>query len=200
MVRPLTLNEIVDVRAYERERDAFRAKVIKEKSLRRIGIGPFCSVVFENRTTIRFQVQEMARAENMVTDKAIQGELDTYNPLLPSRGELSLTLFLELTSEEALREWLPRLVGIEKSIILRTCAAKGEIVQRAEVEATHASQLSREDTTASVHYVRIKLDEEAQKAFAKEKVCIGADHPAYRHETELPEATKAALMADWDDA
>jgi hypothetical protein len=157
-------------------------------------------VVFENKTTIRFQIQEMARVEHMVTDEAIQGELDTYNALFPGPGELSLTLFLELTSEDALREWLPKLVGIEKAIIVGVGEGERRIVQRAEVESGHASQLTREDITASVHYVRIKLGDEAREAFGKEKVTIGADHPAYRHETELSAATKAALLSDWDEA
>ena len=67
---------------------------------------------------MRFQVQEMARAERMTTDEQIQHELDVYNRLLPGPGELSATLFLELTTEEELRTWLPRLVGIERSVVL----------------------------------------------------------------------------------
>ena len=67
---------------------------------------------------MRFQVQEMARAERMTTDEQIQHELDVYNRLLPVPGELSATLFLELTNEADLRTWLPRLVGIERSVVL----------------------------------------------------------------------------------
>ena len=116
---PLTLEDIADQRAYERERDEFRSKVIAAKRLRRVSVGPVVTFVFENRLTIRFQVQEMARAEKMVTDQQIQHELDVYNQLLPSPGELSATLFIELISEEDLRTWLPRLVGIERSCEMR---------------------------------------------------------------------------------
>ena len=83
---PLTLEDIADQRAYERERDEFRAQVIAAKKLRRMSVGPVITLVFENRLTIRFQVQEMARAEKMVTDQQIQHELDVYNRLLPARG------------------------------------------------------------------------------------------------------------------
>src|SRR5579884_1166174 len=105
----LTLDDILDLRAYEREREAFRARVIELKKLRRVALGPLVSVVFENLDTVRFQIQEMARAERMLTDEAIQNELDAYNPLIPDPGELSATLFLELTSDAELREWLPKL-------------------------------------------------------------------------------------------
>ena len=65
----------------------------------------------------------MARAERIGTDAQLQAELDAYNPLLPAEGELSATLFLELTDEAALREWLPRLVGVEGSLWLEVGAA-----------------------------------------------------------------------------
>lgn len=75
--------------------------------------------MFENRDTMRFQIQEMARVERMETDAQIIEELETYNPLIPQPGNLSATLFVELTNDEDLRAWLPKLVGIERSIELR---------------------------------------------------------------------------------
>ena len=117
--RPLTLDDIADLRAYERERDDFRRQVIAVKKARRVSIGPVITLTFENRLTMRFQIQEMARAERMATDEQIQHELDVYNRLLPGPGELSATLFLELTDGASLRRWLPALVGIERSVVLR---------------------------------------------------------------------------------
>ena len=74
-----------------------------------MAVGPLVTLVFENRDTIRFQVQEMARAEKIITDEGIQNELDIYNPLIPEPGTLSATLFIELTSKDELttgcRSW-----------------------------------------------------------------------------------------------
>jgi len=197
---PLTLADISDLRAYEREREEFRRQVIEAKRLRRVAVGPLVTVVFENRMTMRFQVQEMARAERMLSDEQIQGELDVYNPLIPGDGELSLTLFVELTSESDLREWLPRLVGIERSLELRVGPPGGERVVEAAVDPAHAAQLTREETTASVHYVRFELPDDLRRAFAAGPAVLGTTHPAYRHETPLGDATRAALVADWEDA
>ena len=97
--RKLTLDDIADLRAYERTRDEFRAEIITLKKRRRIGVGLFVTLLFENRETILFQVQEMARAENILSDEGITTELNVYNPLIPLPGTLSATLFLELTSE-----------------------------------------------------------------------------------------------------
>lgn len=194
----LTLADIADLRAYEREREEFRRHVIAEKRKRRVAIGPIVTVVFENALTMRFQIQEMARAERMVSDEAIQGELDAYNPLIPGPGECSLTVFLELTTEAELRRWLPSLVGIERSVGLRL-GARDHVVLAAP-EPGHASQLTREAVTASVHYVRLVLDPADQTRFATEPAVLFIDHPAYQHEVELREETKASILQDWTDA
>jgi hypothetical protein len=198
-VKALTLDDIVDHRAYERERESFRAEVIALKRLRRIAIGPIVTVVFENRTTMRFQVQEMARAERLVTDDGILHELEVYNPLIPAPGELSMTLFIELTSEAQLREWLPKLVGIERDVLLRIGEGDELETVRAEVDPAHESQLTRDTTTPSVHYVRLQLTDEQRRSFVSQPVEIAVEHPSYSHHTELPVKTKVSLAEDWND-
>ncbi|HEY2332434.1 MAG TPA: DUF3501 family protein [Acidimicrobiales bacterium] len=193
MTAKLTLEDIADLRAYERERTAFRDRVIELKKSRRVAVGPIVSFVFENRDTVRFQIQEMARAERMLTDEAIQTELDTYNPLIPEPGHLSATLFIELTGEEQLRGWLPRLVGIERAPRLRL--ADGSVVA-AVPDPGHATQLTREEITASVHYVGFALSDEQVEAFATGPVELALEHPNYQESTVLPAGTVEALLAD----
>ena len=118
MTRKLSLADIADVRAYERERDEFRPHVIELKRRRRVQVGTVVTFLFENRDTIRFQIQEMARVEKLTTDAEIQGELDIYNPMVPDPGQVCATMFIELTSDEQMREWLPKLVDIERSVLL----------------------------------------------------------------------------------
>lgn len=192
----LQLSDISDLRAYERERAEFRAKVIAEKRLRRIALGPIVTVVFENALTMRFQVQEMARVEKMATDELIQGELDAYNPLIPDPGELSMTLFIELTTEEQLREWLPKLVGIERSVGL---VIDDTAPIRSELDKDHEAQLTRDDVTAAVHYLRIKLSDVDRERFAAGPARLVVDHRAYSYAVELSGETRASLVADWSD-
>ena len=187
------------MRAYERERPDFRAHVIALKKRRRVHLGDIATLVFENRDTIRFQIQEMARIEKLVTDEAIQGELDTYNPLIPAPGQLSATLFLELTSDDQLREWLPKLVGIERSILLEAGDGDATTTVRALPEEGHAAQLTREETTASVHYVRWELTADEVAAIERGPVRLSVDHVAYRASTDLDGHTLAELVADLRD-
>jgi hypothetical protein len=193
MTTKLTLDDIADLRAYEREREAFRDRVIELKRRRRVSVGPIVTFVFENRETVRFQVQEMARAERMLTDEAIQTELDTYNPLIPEAGQLSATMFIELTDGQELRGWLPKLVGIERSPRLEL--ADGTVVV-ATPEPAHSAQLTREETTASVHYVRFDLTEDQVAAVASGPVRLAVRHPNYDESATLPLVTVAELQRD----
>lgn len=189
----LTIDDISDLRAYERDRDEFRREVMELKRRRRIPLGDFVTLLFENSRTIRFQIQEMARVEKLMSDDAIESELRVYNPLIPEPGQLCVTLFIELTSKEALMEWLPRLVGIERSVGLRL--ADGEVV-RATLDEDHERQLTREEVTASVHYLRWDLTPDQVERFASGPVTLVCDHPEHTHETPLSETTLAELRAD----
>jgi len=196
MAAKLSLEDIADLRAYERERDEFRTRVIALKRRRRVHVGPVVTLVFENRDTIRFQIQEMARAERMLTDEAIQGELDAYNPLIPDAGELSATLFIELTTEGELREWLPKLVGIERSVELRAGEGKDAVVVVASPESSHAAQLTRDEITASVHYIRWSFTPEQIGQAAAGPLVLAVNHPEYQHHTRLSDETARELVED----
>jgi hypothetical protein len=190
--RKLSIEDIADTRAYERDRDEFRRQVIETKRRRRVALGTIVTVLFENRQTIRFQIQEMARAERLTTDAAIQEELDTYNPMIPEPGELHATLFIELTSDEQMREWLPKLVGIERSLVL--VLPDGRRVANA-VDPEHARQLTREDVTAAVHYVTYRLTPDQVAAFG-DGVALACSLPAYLESIDLAPETVAELRAD----
>lgn len=193
MSRKLELTDISDLREYERERDEFRQHVIELKKRRRIAVGPYVTLLFENRDTMRFQIQEMARAEKLSTDEAIEGELRAYNPLIPDPGHLVATMFIELTSDELLREWLPKLVGIESAAMLGL--HNGTRIRCAPEEG-HAAQLTRDDITSSVHYITWSLDERSIEAFEEGPVELAIDHPSYVHAVTLTDDTVGELLAD----
>jgi hypothetical protein len=197
----LTLDDVLDLRAYERVREDYRRRVMARKRLRRVSVGPVMTLVFECVDTVRFQVQEMARVENILTDEGIQGELDVYNRLLPSPGELSATLFIELTSEEDLRHWLPRLVGVERSVAFELSpdgaeGPDGLAPVLSVPEAAHAEALTRETVTPAVHYLRFPFSEPEVARFAAGPVALAVRHPDYQARTELTEATRQELLAD----
>jgi hypothetical protein len=191
-MRKLTLDDIVDHRAYERERDDFRAHVIALKRRRRVALGDILTIVFENTDTMRFQVQEMARAERMLTDDAIAHEVYTYNELIPDAGELSGTLFIELDDDAKLRDWLPRLIGIQRAV-------RFELADGSRVEAVPEDEerLTREDITASVHYLKFAFSPAQQVALATGPARIVVDHPHYQAAVGLDDDQRAELARDF---
>jgi Protein of unknown function (DUF3501) len=195
-MKKLTVDDIQDFREYERERDEFRRRIIAMKRIRRVQLGPIMTIVFENTETMRWQVQEMARAERMLRDEQIAHEVDTYNQVIPDAGELSGTLLLELTSEVALREWLPRLVGVEHD--LRIVLPDGTAVPGIPSEDDE-SRLTRADTTAAVHSLKFSFTPAEIDMFASGPVHIVVDHQDYDQDVVLTEEQHAALLADLRD-
>jgi hypothetical protein len=192
-MRKLTHADIKDLREYERERDAFRSEIIAMKKRRRIPLGDFITIVFENAATMRFQIQEMARAERMLRDEQIAHELETYNELIPEDGELSSTLFIEINDEAALRAWLPKLLDIEDHVLF----VVGDDVVRAREQ--NAERLTREDITSTVHYLKFRLTPEQQRAFGDPatRVRIVIDHPEYQADVTLTDAQREELVGDF---
>jgi uncharacterized protein DUF3501 len=187
----LTLEDIKDQRAYERERADFRARIIAMKKRRRIQLGPLLTVTFENTDTMRFQVQEMARVERMLTDEQIQHEVDTYNELIPGPGQLSATLFIEIDDTAKLYEWLPKLVGIQRAVSF--WLPEGTVVRGEPLDEEY---LVREETTTTVHYLRFTFIPEQVDAVGEPGARIVVDHPHYDAVVELSDEQRDELVGD----
>ena len=197
-MQKLTVNDIKDMRAYERERDDFRRQIIELKRRRRVSLGTIMTMVFENTETMRWQVQEMARAERMLTDDAIASEVATYNELIPDPGELSATLFIELTSDELLREWLPKLRDIEFHVHF-DLGPRDAKASRVTAVPRDEERLTRDDITTTVHYLRFPFDAEQRELLATSPARLVVDHPEYTVWVELNDAQRAELAGDFAD-
>ena len=98
-MKKVVLDDILGFGAYETVRDNFRKDIIEKKKKRRLAVGDKVSLVFENRDTVIFQIQEMLRAERITDLDKIREEIAVYNELIPNLGELSATLFLEIEDQ-----------------------------------------------------------------------------------------------------
>jgi hypothetical protein len=189
-VKPLGADEVWDLAGYEGQRDAFRSAVIALKKVRRVAVGDRVTLVFENRSTLLFQVQEMLRVERLSDPRAVQQELDVYNELVPGEDELSATLFIEITEAADIRPELDRLIGIDEHVWLELGASR--------VRARFDERQMEEERISAVHYLRFRLDAAARAALADNETParLRVDHPAYRAEALLSPATRASLLED----
>ena len=192
-MRPLALEEVVPLAPYTAIRDVYRRAVIGHKRSRRLGVGPSVTLIFEDRETLRFQVQEMLFVERISSPTAVQHELDVYNELMPGPGELSATLMVEITEPGRIRAELDRLVGIDEHVAL--VLGDGDDARR--IPALFDPKQLEEERISAVQYIRFRLDPDGVRAFRDpmHPVAIEIDHPAYRHRTALPGEMRASLAA-----
>ncbi len=190
-MKPIEIGDILDIAQYERIREEFRREIIALKKTRQVAVGERITFSFENRLTVRFQIQEMTRTERIVKDEAIQEEIDVYNELIPPPGSLSATMFIEFTDLSIVREQLRRLLGIDQATFLELPSG-----ERVPVEYEPGRQT--ETRLSAVQYVRISLSPDQVAAFksAPGDVTLVIDHPAYPHRTLLSPETRRELAAD----
>ena len=188
----LTRDDVLPLDEYERQREAYRSRIIALKQRRRVSLGPLVTLVFENRETLRFQVQEMIRAERILEPCKVQDELDVYNELLPTEQELSATLLIEITEAATMKEWLDRFMGLDRG---RTVAivAGGETAF-GEFEGGH----SHETKISAVHFVRFRPNEVMRRAFAdlRQPVSLMVNHNGYEQTVPVSGTLREEWLSD----
>jgi hypothetical protein len=173
-------------------RDEFRRRVIAIKKARRVILGDRVSVVFENRDTLIFQIEEMLRAEHITDETGIQAEIDVYASMLPTPSELSATLFIELPSDADAQAELGRFIGLDEHVTLE--------VGPHQVPAWFEPGRQDEDRISAVQFIRFKLDGDARQALraAGTPLALAIHHPSYQARSPLDEAMRASLAKDLD--
>ena len=185
----VALADIVGNSAYEKVREKSRQRIIELKQRRRIAVGDKVTLVFENRDTVIFQIQEMMRAEKISDLDKIREEIEVYNELIPAPGELSATLFLEIENQTHLRDDLLKFLGIDEAVFLKV----GSHSIHARFEEGH----SKEDKISAVQYVKFPFPEPVIEAFVKgEKAELVIDHPNYQARALIEPNTRQSLAED----
>jgi hypothetical protein len=171
-----------------------RAEVLAHKRHRQAPLGPNLTLYFEDRVTMRYQVQEMLRAERIFESEAIEEELEAYNPLIPDGTNLKATMMLEYPDIAERRAALERLKGIENRVYLEV-GTLGRVYAHADEDL----ERSDETKTSAVHFLRFELDA-AMRAALKSGATLrlGVDHERYRHELEGSAELRKSLAADLD--
>ena len=189
----LKASDLYSLEQYSKLRVDMRTKVIEHKKNRTVHIGPNVTWMFEDRTTVLYQVQEMLRVEKIFEEAGIQEELDTYNPLIPDGSNWKATFLVEYVDVEERKHALSQLIGIEDRCWV-------QVNEFARVYAIADEDLEREnaDKTSAVHFLRFELSAVmCTAAQAGAAINMGVDHQNYQHAlTPLPEFIRSALVKD----
>ena len=190
----LTRSGLWSLERYAVERPAFRARVMAHKRLRQVALGPHATLFFEDCLTMRYQVQEMLRAERIFEADEIQGELDAYNPLIPDGRNWKATLMFEYADVDERHRALARMVGIEHRIWVRV-----EGFEPVFAVANEDMERSNEEKTAAVHFLSFELPAAAIAALRAEAALkMGIDHAALPYAVTVADAVRTALAKDFD--
>lgn len=187
----ITRESLLTLEAYAKARPAFRAKVMEHKKNRAVHIGANVTLIFEDELTMRYQIQEMLRAERIFEEAGIDEELDAYNPLVPDGTNWKATMMIEYPDPAVRQAMLAKLVGIEDRVWVRVNAHE-------RVYAIADEDLEREtdEKTASVHFLRFELEPAMIEALRRgATLSMGVDHPEYTAVLEPVDAAVAAALA-----
>ena len=193
-MQKLTRNDLWKLEDYARERSAFRTKVIAHKKARTVHLGPHLTLIFEDRTTVQYQVQEMLRIERIFEPDAIDEELGAYNPLIPDGANLKATMLIEYDDVEMRKRELEQLRGIEDAIEL-------VVGTRAPARAIADEDLDRsnETKTSAVHFLRFELSPALVAGLREgQPLAFAVAHPHYAARVTVDSPVSEALLADLD--
>jgi hypothetical protein len=182
-MRPVSVSEIKDLAEYELERETWRPQVMALKERRRVRVGDHLTFLFENRETVRYQIQEMLRIERIVKPAEVAHEVETYNELIPAAGELSACLLIEYETPEERDVRLRELLGLENHVWL------------ADAKARFDDRQISTDRISAVQYVKFSLTPEQAAQFPSGAKLV-VDHPHYQAERVLSPSELTELSGD----
>ncbi len=188
----IAADSLLPLEVYARERNAYRARVLAHKLVRTVHVGEHVTLIFEDETTIRYQVQEMLRIERIFEADGIRGELEAYNPLIPDGGNWKATMLIEYPDEAERHRRLAELKGVEARtwVEVEGCA-------RVHAIADEDMERENEEKTSAVHFLRFELAAETRARLkAGAGLSIGVDHPNYRASVPVSGEVRQSLAAD----
>ena len=190
----LKRSELYTLEKYAEIRSEFRKKIMAHKDDRRVEIGQHLLLLFEDKLTMQYQVQEILKAEKIFEAAGIEEELEAYNPLIPDGSNWKATMMIQYDDIEERRKMLGELVGIEDVTYM-------QVEGFDKVFPIADEDLSRDDEskTSAVHFLRFELSPDMINA-AKQGAPIyaGVEHEKYSHTTRLADNTRNSLVSDFD--
>ena len=191
----LTRSDLWSLEEYASRRQTFRAEVIAHKKLRNIALGPHATLYFEDRLTMRYQIQEMLRVERIFEAAEIEEELESYNPLIPDGSNWKATFMIEYGDVEERKIALATMGGIEQTVWVRV----GESGEKIFAITNEDMERTRDEKAAAVHFMRFELGAvEVAALKSGESLFMGIDHASLPGTYEVAADQRAALIADLD--
>ena len=188
----ITRDSLMTLEAYSKGRNDFRARIMAHKKIRTVHLGEHITLIFEDELTMRYQVQEMLRAEKIFEESGIQEEMDAYNPLIPDGSNWKATMMIEYEDLDERKEMLGKLIGVEEKLW-------AQVDGQEKVYPIADEDLERETEvkTSAVHFLRFELSPAMIKGLKQGAgLSMGVDHAAYQMGGPIKPEIRESLVGD----
>lgn len=188
-------DDLYSLEEYAKIREQFKRHAIAHRQSRQVSIGTNMTLAFEDRMTVKYQIQEMLHIERTFEQDGIQDELDAYNPLIPTGQNLKATLTIEYGDPTIRAEKLGELKGVEDTVFIQVFGH-----EPVYAIANEDIPRSNDEKTSAVHFMRFELtDSMIEDIHSGKDLFVGVDHPKYNFTTKVSQETVVKLSKDFDE-
>jgi hypothetical protein len=188
----LTLDDLLPLEEFAGQRREFFASYLRYLDrYRRVRIGPKATLVFENRQTLWFRVQEVLRIARLAEPGRVQQELDLHNRLLPRRNHLQAALVLAVEESRLTEELAPWRDLRGDQLVLHLGPAR--------YAANLLTCRPEDQCIGTAHWVQFVLDADGRRWLADLELAarFTVEVPGYTHDSgPLGEEVRQSLLED----
>lgn len=192
-MQPLTLDDILPLDEFaNRRREFFDSLERYVDRYRRVRIGPELTLLFQNRQTLWFRLQEVLRIARLQEPNRVQKELDLYNRLLPGRNRLQAALMIEVSADKPVSVALARWKNLKGDALRLHVGTK-------QIPAKLITCRPEDRCIGTVHWVQLHLEMGARLLVAdfELRARFVTTLPSYRHESHpLSQDVRQSLLED----
>jgi len=188
----LNKEDLFSLEQYSKVRGQFRADVIEHKKNRKVHLGEHITMLFEDKKTIQYQIQEMLRVEKIFEEDGILDELSAYVPLIPDGSNWKATLLIEYSDEIERKSALGKLIGVEDKVWVQI-----EGFEKVFPIADEDLERENSEKTSSVHFLRFELTADMKHSLKEgSKLMMGVDHDNYAFNSVMSDQVRLSLLGD----
>jgi hypothetical protein len=190
---PLTLDDLLPLDEYAgRRQEFFESHRRYLDRYRRVRLGPRVTLLFENRQTLWFRVQEILRIARLAEPRRVQEELDLYNRLLPGRERLQAALLIKVQDSAHLSDELAPWRSFQGPDLRLRIGAAGFL-------ATLITCRPEDRCIGAAHWVQFALDAAGRRLLAdlRQPAHFEMSLPTYQHQSPpLGDDVRQSLLDD----
>jgi len=187
-MKSLERREIIDNIEFEWVRPEMRHQIVCLRRRRRLRVGPHVAFVFENRSTVLYQLQEISRIEGITDPWSRAVECETYSQLLPNTHNLCATRVLDRSALTKDGHGMQHLAHLDVATFITV--GREAIACQSDCDAFDLGY------AAATQYVRFEFSDAQRRRFSQQTcpAMLVIDSPDYRAQAPISGSLRRELL------